>query len=67
MERIVTPPYLVQLRDEEGFWVNLHDMTTWKDACAKAQLEADARREQVRVVWGPKRSEPKYFEARPQR
>lgn len=59
----MTGPYLVQVRDANGFWCNVGEYPNWNAACNAARWEARERGEQVRAVAGPKRDAVKYFPA----
>lgn len=55
------PPYLVQTRDAEGFWVNVYDAASWPNALKLAEIEARETKRQYRAVCGPKREMARYF------
>jgi hypothetical protein len=58
----MTPPFLVQQRDRDGFWVNLSEQQDHAFACRVAQHEANETGRQTRVVSGPERRSPQYFD-----
>lgn len=57
----MTPPYLVQMRDADGFWVNVSEHASWAFACKVAQVEANETWQLFRTVWGLKREGARLF------
>lgn len=49
------PPFLVQVKDAEGFWCNVSEHASPKFACKVAQVEANETGQIHRAVAGPKR------------
>lgn len=55
------PPYLVQRKDEDGFWVNVAECASWKHAVRTAQIEANESGALHRAVYGPQREGARLF------